>query len=117
MNKKWIVLIVGILKECVMYIGKYNKDVNDEEIIGNDFVISKSFAVETLADKINFFHRSISVRSADQMVRDIIDRDHKEFEDYDFWCVYLPKVADLICKTNRGDLGKVTGLKMDKYLK
>ena len=51
------------------------------------------------------------------MVRDIIDRDHKEFNDYDFWCVYLPKVADLICKTNRGDLGKVTGLKMDKYLK
>ena len=100
-----------------MYIGKFNKEVNDEEVIGNDVVISKSFSVETLADQISFFHKSISSRSANQMLRDIIDRDCKEFKDYDFWCIYLPKVADLICKTNRYDLTKVTGLKMDKYLK
>ncbi len=117
MSRRWTVLIVGIQKEFVMYIPKFNKETNDEEVIDDKVVISKSFAVETLSDKINFFHKSIGIESANQLLRDIIDRDHKEFSQYDFWCVYLPKTVDQICKTNRRDLEKLIGLKMDKYLK
>lgn len=95
---------------------KWSKDVNDEVLMGGQS-ISKSFSVETLADQIHFYHRSISQRDATTMLYDIIDRDEKQFSPYDFWCIYLPKVANLICKSNRRDLGDVTHLNMDKYLK
>ena len=88
MSRRWTVLIVGIQKEFVMYIPKFNKEIDDEEVIDDKVVISKSFAVETLSDKINFFHKSIGIESANQLLRDIIDRDHKEFSQYDFWCKY-----------------------------
>ena len=95
-----------------MYIPKRIKKLMMKKLL--TIIVKKIIAVETLSDKINFFHKSIGIESANQLLRDIIDRDHKEFSQYDFGVILTKDSGSKVKPIDV--IEKLIGLKMDKYL-